>query len=71
LNAIDDLNDFLPYPIPKSETYETLSGYIASLSPELPQIGDDIQDENYSFKILTMNRKSPEVIELTVKKLNT
>jgi CBS domain containing-hemolysin-like protein len=70
LNAIDDLNDFLPYPIPKSETYETLSGYIASLSPELPQIGDDIQDENYSFKILTMNRKSPEVIELTVKKLN-
>jgi CBS domain containing-hemolysin-like protein len=69
LNSIDDINTYLPHDIPKDEAYETLSGYIATLSEELPEIGDVLEDENYSFKILTMNRKSPEVIELTIKAL--
>lgn len=64
LNSLDDINDFLPYPIPIAESYETLSGYVATLSEDLPKIGDIFENEFYSFKILTMNRKSPEVIEL-------
>lgn len=67
LNSIDDINEFLPYDIPKNETYETLSGYVTSLSEELPEIEDVLENENYTFRILTMNRKSPEVIELTLK----
>ena len=67
LNSIDDINDLIPFNIPKEENYETLSGYIATLSEDLPEIGNEFENENYKFKILTMNRKSPEVIELKVK----
>jgi len=67
LNSIDDINELIPYDIPKEENYETLSGYIATLSEDLPIIGDQFENEHYRFKILTMNRKSPEVIELIVK----
>lgn len=69
LNSLDDINEFLPHDIPTDETYETLSGYIATLSDELPEIGDVLENEFYSFKILTMNRRSPEVIELSVKQV--
>lgn len=67
LNSLDDINEFLPHEIPTNDTYETLSGYIATLSDELPEIGDLLENEFYTFKILTMNRRSPEVIELSLK----
>jgi CBS domain containing-hemolysin-like protein len=67
LNSLDDINSFLPKSIPTDESYETLSGYIATLSENLPQKGEEFENEDYSFKILTMNRKSPEVIELYLK----
>lgn len=67
LNSIDDINEQLPYEIPKDETYETLSGYIASLSPELPEKGEIFEDEHYHYKILTMSRKSPELVEVKLK----
>lgn len=67
LSSIDDINENLPFDIPKDEMYETLSGYVNSLSADLPEIGDVFENEHYSFKILTMSRKSPEVIELKLK----
>lgn len=69
LNSIDDINELLPYEVPTNDSYETLSGYVATLSDELPVIGDTLEDDNYTYKILTMNRKSPEVIELKLKNL--
>jgi CBS domain containing-hemolysin-like protein len=68
LNSLDDINELLPHAIPQDETYETLSGYIASLSPELPENGEDFEDEFYHYKILTMSRKSPELVEVRLKK---
>lgn len=67
LNSIDDINDMLPHDIPTNESYETLSGYIATLSNELPEIDDVLENEHYKFKILTMNRKSPELVEVVLK----
>lgn len=67
LSPLDDINEQLPFDIPKDETYETLSGYVATLSVDLPTIGDEFENEYYYFKIMTMNRKSPEVIELKLK----
>jgi CBS domain containing-hemolysin-like protein len=66
LNSLDDINEFLPFEIPTDESYETLSGYIASLSPEIPKIGEQLENEHYQIKIITMNRKSPELVELTL-----
>lgn len=68
LNSLDDINELLPYSIHKEENYETLSGYIATLSDELPNKGDQFEDEHYHYKILTMNRKSPELVEVKLKK---
>ena len=67
LNSLDDINEHLPHDIPKDETYETLSGYIASLSPDLPANGEVFEDEFYHYKILTMSRKSPELVEVKLK----
>jgi CBS domain containing-hemolysin-like protein len=67
LNSLDDINEYLPHDIPKDETYETLSGYIASLSPDLPANGEVFEDEFYHYKILTMSRKSPELVEVKLK----
>ncbi|MCU0328261.1 MAG: hemolysin family protein [Chitinophagales bacterium] len=68
LNSVIDINEFIPFPIPENEQYETLSGYIAMLSDRLPVIGDEIEDANYLFRINTMNRKSPEIVTAIVKK---
>ena len=67
LNSLDYINEHLPHDIPKDETYETLSGYIASLSPDLPANGEVFEDEFYHYKILTMSRKSPELVEVKLK----
>jgi CBS domain containing-hemolysin-like protein len=68
LNSLDDINEFIPYAIPTDESYETLSGYIATLSEDLPKKEDVFENEYYIIRILTMNRKSPEVVELELKK---
>jgi CBS domain containing-hemolysin-like protein len=68
LNSLDDINEFIPFAIPTDESYETLSGYIATLSEDLPKKEDVFENEYYIIRILTMNRKSPEVVELELKK---
>lgn len=67
LNSLDDINEQLPYEIPKEETYETLSGYIATLSEDLPVNGQLFEDAYYEYKVLKMSRKSPELVEVKLK----
>jgi len=66
---IDELNEHLPFSFPLNEDYDTLSGYIAQNTEDIPAVNQVIQIGDFEFKILKMFRTSPEIVE--VKLLNS
>ena len=59
-----DINELLPYPLPESEHYETLSGLINYIHGNIPREGEVIIIENYEVLILKMFRSSVEKARL-------
>lgn len=59
-----DINELLPYPLPESEHYETLSGLINYIHGNIPREGEVIMIENYEVLILKMFRSSVEKARL-------
>ena len=59
-----DINELLPYPLPESEHYETLSGLINYIHGTIPREGEVIIIENYEVLILKMFRSSVEKARL-------
>lgn len=62
LLPIDDLNDYLPEPIPESEDYETIGGYVLAELDRIPELNEKFQIGNYQFEIL--NRKPWQIERL-------
>ncbi|HAW07945.1 MAG TPA: hemolysin [Bacteroidetes bacterium] len=62
---IDDLNDILPEPVPESEDYETIGGYILTELNRIPELNEKFQIGNYEFEIL--NRKPWQIERLKMK----
>lgn len=67
INPLDEINEFLPEVLPLSEEgeYNTLSGFIMHELADIPEENQEFRIENYQFKILKMNNKSVELVELT------
>lgn len=63
---IEELNEHLPFTLPTNEDYDTLSGYIAQNSEEIPQMGQVLQIDKFEIKIMKMFRTSPEIVEIRV-----
>lgn len=63
-STIDDINEFLPYPIEKDEQYETLAGYLILKFGKIPQIKDKIVQGNYEFSILKKHRTSIILVQI-------
>ncbi|AZA83855.1 hemolysin [Chryseobacterium lactis] len=63
---LDEINEFLPKKLPLSEEseYNSLAGFILYELEEIPQENQEFELENYHFKILKMNNKSVELVEL-------
>lgn len=64
-NPLDEINEYLPAPLPVSKDYVTLAGFMMSIADEMPKEGQVVRYENYEFKILKMFHSSPELIEIT------
>jgi len=45
LIPIDDLNDNLPEPIPESDEYETIGGYILAELDRIPELNENLKSE--------------------------
>lgn len=62
-NPIDEINEFLPEPLPVEGDYITLSGLLLNVSDSIPKVGQTITVENYDIKIVQMFHSSPEIVE--------
>lgn len=63
---LDEINEFLPKIIEEDEEveYNTLAGYILHQLQDIPKENQTFDIDNYHVKILKMNNKSVELVEL-------
>ncbi len=64
---LDEINEYLPKKLPLSEEgdYNTLSGFIMHELGDIPEENQEFDFYDYHFKILKMQNKSVELVELT------
>lgn len=65
IQPLEEINESLPKPLSEEGEYNTLAGYILHELEELPEENQEFTFESYHFKILKMNNKSVELVELT------
>ncbi|WP_234110522.1 MULTISPECIES: hemolysin family protein [Chryseobacterium] len=63
---LDEINEFLPKDLPLSEDneYNTLAGFILHELEDIPEENQEFEIKDYHFKILKMNNKSVDLVEL-------
>lgn len=63
---LEEINENLPKEFPLSEEgeYNTLAGYILHALEDIPEENQEFDMNGYHFKILKMNNKSVELVEL-------
>ncbi len=69
---LDEINEFLPKKLPLSEEseYNSLAGFILYELEEIPEENQEFDLDNYHFKIMKMNNKSVELVELVYQEPN-
>jgi CBS domain containing-hemolysin-like protein len=66
LCSIDDINEFLPLPIPLGNDYDSVSGYMAKLFGKIPEVNEKIRTENYEYNILKKSKRNVMVVKATL-----
>jgi len=65
-NPIDEINEFIPAPFVKSESYVTLAGLILESCESIPVDNQELMIHPYQIKILKMGQNSPEDVQVTL-----
>ncbi len=61
---LEEINEHLPKPLSEDGEYNTLAGFILHQLEEIPEENQEFEIDDYQFKILKMNNKSVELVEL-------
>ena len=61
---LDEINEYLPSPLPENSEYNSLAGYIMYQLSDIPEENQEFRLCDYAFKILKMQNKSVEMVEL-------
>lgn len=61
---LDEINEHLPESLEEDSEYNTLAGYILHHLSDIPGENQEFKLSNYKFKILKMQNKSVEMVEL-------
>lgn len=63
---LDEINEFLPsvFPLSDEGEFNTLAGYILHELEDIPEENQTFDMNGYHFKILKMNNKSVELVEM-------
>jgi CBS domain containing-hemolysin-like protein len=69
-HEVDYLNEKYKINIPKSDSYETLGGYIMNHAEEIPEVNAKFEIDNFRIKILEASNKKIELIQLSVSELD-
>jgi CBS domain containing-hemolysin-like protein len=69
---LDEINEFLPkiFPLSEDNEYNTLAGFILHKLEEIPEENQEFNINDYHFKILKMNNKSVDLVELVYEEPN-
>lgn len=67
---VDYLNENYDFEIPDSSDYETLAGYIISISERIPEQDEVIETDRFSFSILHESDSRIELVEMRVKSVD-
>lgn len=61
---VDYLNDAYKLNLSENENYETLGGMIVNFTEEIPEQGETVDIENFSFHILEVSNTKIELVEV-------
>jgi CBS domain containing-hemolysin-like protein len=64
--AISDANEYLPFPLPESDDYETVGGMLNVLYGNIPEVGDVAVLEPYEFRVISRTGRVVEMVQLRV-----
>ena len=64
---VDFLNDLYDWEIPKGE-YDTLGGYIISITENIPELNEIIDTEKFTFTIISKKDTRMEKVRMVIKK---
>ena len=62
---VEYLNEKYKFDIPETDSYGTLGGFIVDSSKEIPQVGEIISCENFTFLIEEASRQKIELVKMT------
>lgn len=63
---IPDANEFLPFPLPEGEDYETVGGLLNVIYGSIPEVGDVAVLAPYEFRVLKRAARVVELVQLRV-----
>ena len=63
---VDYLNEEYDFDLEESENYETLGGLIVNHTEEIPEQGETVRIDNFTFTILEVSSTKIELVELKV-----
>jgi len=63
---IDYINDKYSLQLPESKDYETVAGLIISHHESIPQLNEEIQIDNFVFRILKVSRTHIDLVKLKI-----
>lgn len=62
---LDDLNDMLDIDL-ESEDYDSIGGYIIGLLDDLPEVGESVSENGFTFTVKTLDKNRIEWVHLIV-----
>lgn len=65
---LEEINELLPMPLLEDVEYNTLAGFILNQLAEIPEENQEFEHSDYHFKILRMNNRSVDLVELIYQK---
>lgn len=67
LSTIEDVNEFLPVPLPKSNEYDTVAGLVNFAFGKIPELNEKIRFEDYEIQVLKKSKQRVLVVKLISK----
>ncbi|MDX3912459.1 MAG: hemolysin family protein [Pseudosphingobacterium sp.] len=62
--SVHDVNEYLPYELPESSDYDTLSGLVITVFDKIPDVGERKEFHGYIFTILKKTQQNIEYVKL-------
>ncbi|MEJ5054737.1 hemolysin family protein [Sphingobacterium sp. MYb382] len=63
-SSVHDANGYLPLSLPESSDYDTIAGLVSHYFEKIPDVGERMEVEGYSFTIIKKTQQNIEFVKL-------